>query len=180
MVLDVLGQRLTFNKLHRVKEFSAPRPQMENRSNIGMPYSGGRSGLSEKTPTGRFVFEKPGIQKLKRNRTAQINVQRLIGNPHRTTAKFLQGSTFSHQNLVMFEDSLFRAWQDPMLSILSRGSLLMGSPPQKTHWTQPSRAIRRHLGSTIRTMTPLFGRVCSRSAPRAHNWPKALTNTSQR
>src|SRR5258708_8180596 len=101
MALDVLGQRLTFNNLHRVKEFSAPGPQMENRSNIGMSYSGSRSGLPQKTPAGRFIFEKPRIQKLKRNRTAQINVQRLICNPHRTTAKFLQGSTFSHQNFVM-------------------------------------------------------------------------------
>jgi hypothetical protein len=83
---------------------------MENRSNIGMPHSGGRSGLPEKTLARRFVFEQPGIQKLERHRTAQINIQRLIGHPHRPTAKFLQGPTFSHQNFVMFEDSLFRAW----------------------------------------------------------------------
>jgi hypothetical protein len=74
-----------------------------------MPYSGCRSGLPEKTLARRFVFEKPRIQKLKRNRATQINVQRLIGNPHRPTTQFLQGSIFSHQNFVMFEDSLFPA-----------------------------------------------------------------------
>jgi hypothetical protein len=102
-VLDDACQRLTLNKLHRVKVVAADLSKMMNRRNIGMTDTGSGSGFVHEALSGRSVADEFGVDDLQRDWPVQLDVEGFVGDPHRAVAELYRSLISVLKDLVFVE-----------------------------------------------------------------------------
>ena len=96
-------ERLSLHKLHRVKIVRAGSPQVEDRGNVRMADAGRRARFTQETKSSRLVTQVAFADDLQRHRTLQIDVERLVSNPHRAATQFDRISILVGHQFVVLE-----------------------------------------------------------------------------
>src|SRR6516162_7111064 len=90
-------------KLHRV-EITAPcSAQVEDRSNIRVTNARRRAGFAQKTKPRRFITEIAFADDLQRHGAVQIDVERLVSDPHRAATQLDWFAVFARHQLVVLK-----------------------------------------------------------------------------
>src|SRR6516162_6139981 len=109
---DELLQCLPFHKLHRVEVTAPGFPKVKYRSNVWMTNTGRRAGFAQKTKLRRRVTEIFIADDFQSHRAAQIDVERLVSNAHRTATRGLKSVHAACQRtLVILHECTPRLFQ---------------------------------------------------------------------
>ncbi len=103
LALDEGFDRLAIDKLHRVKERFAARPEMKDGGDIRMTQLGRGAGLAQETLLRDFALEKFRVDHLERDVHPQVGIERLVGDAHRAPAELEKRAVLASQHLIVIE-----------------------------------------------------------------------------
>src|SRR6516165_2961806 len=98
---DEILERFSFYKLHRVEVTAPGFTQMEDRRNIRVANARRYPGFAQKPKPGRFITQVSLADDLQCDKAVQIDVERLVSHPHRTTTQFERFPVFARHQLVV-------------------------------------------------------------------------------
>ena len=100
---DEVPQCFPLHKLHCVEIVVADPSEVEDRGDVCVAHAGSRTRLAQKTKPSRFILEILFTDDLQRHRASEIDVERLVSDPHRAATQLDRFPAFARHQLVVVE-----------------------------------------------------------------------------
>src|SRR6516162_4371438 len=94
---------LSLHKLHCIKITAPGSAQVEDRGNIGMTDARRCTGFTQKAKPCRFIPEISFTDDFQSHRAVQIDIERLVSDPHRATTQLEQFPVFTRHQLEVLK-----------------------------------------------------------------------------
>ena len=96
-------KRFSLHELHRVEVVLTGSAQVEDRGNVRVTNARRRAGFAQKTKPRRFITEISLADDFQCHRAAQIDVERLVSDAHRTATQLDRFPVFARHQLVVLK-----------------------------------------------------------------------------
>src|SRR6516225_10080516 len=96
-------ERFPLYKLHRVEITAPGSAQVEDRSNIRVTNARRRAGFAQKTKPRRFIPEISLTDDFQCYGAVEIDVERLVSDPHRAATQLNRFPIFARHQLVVLK-----------------------------------------------------------------------------
>ena len=94
-------KRFSLYELHRVEVTALSSAQMEDRGNIQVTNACRCTGFTQKTKASRFITQISLADEFQCHRAVQIDVERLVSDPHRAATQLDWFPVFARHQLVV-------------------------------------------------------------------------------
>ena len=144
---------LSLDELHCIKVTAPGSTEVEDRGNIRVPHAGRRTRLAQETKPRRFITEIPLADDFKRHGAVQIDVERLVSDPHCTATQLDRFPVFALRQFIMLKSlrCLFRRRLNGILGSRRLAGLNPVSKSLAKHADRTELCRSRKLVATART-----------------------------
>src|SRR5262249_47425575 len=137
---DKVLKGLSLDELHRVEVIVPGSAQMEHRGNICMSDFRSRACFAEETKPRRFVTQISLVDDFQCHGALQIDVERLVSDPHCTATQLDRSTVFTRDQSVMLK-MLFHLFGCRVYRNLGSRRLAGLNPARQSlakhaHWTE--------------------------------------------
>src|SRR5262249_53711654 len=130
--------RFTLYKLHGVEVIVAGPSEVEDRGYVCVANAGCRTRLAQKAKPRRFITEITLVNDFLCHGAAQIDVERLVSDPHYTPTQFERFPVITFHQLVVVKSLRWLVWY--RLKGIPRRRLAGLNPTDKTLTKHANRA----------------------------------------
>src|SRR5262249_44932809 len=102
---DEFFEGFSLHELHRVEAVLAGSAQVKDRGNIRVTNARCCTGFAQKTKPRRFIAQVPFANNLQGHRVSQIDVERLVSDPHRSSTQLDRFPVFARHQFVVLKSS---------------------------------------------------------------------------
>ena len=133
--LDEAVERFSLDKLHRVEIVAPLPPKVEDGGNIGMTHTRRRARLPQKSCPRGLLTKIFFVNNFESHRATQVDVNRFVGDAHRTSAQLKWPAILTERYFVMLE-ALHSVARSAHIRLFGTSYRFVQSPAQQANGTR--------------------------------------------